>query len=271
MKHLSRRRFITLAVGAAGIACVPRKLLFSANAGLQYAEPWPSCPRTLPSSGDDENPLVYLLVAMPDAGAGSEFPERYRPSMHVCYPPTRRPCWCGGWHGPDDPVDLALVVGTPQPDLRVRPEALVLHIQPTGAPSIAGSTANVVEGPVVGFGSWAARAVGQISEPILVPGMIGISFADIPPFLRENRELRFAFGSSPTGILDAGEIVVARARPWLTCATNLLVRITGRPDTTLEDVNTLCMTIAETAHADMGIAFAATISDEENTVGVMGG
>jgi cell division GTPase FtsZ len=162
-------------------------------------------------------------------------------------------------------------VGTPQPDLQVRHKALVLHIQPTGAPSIAGSTANLVGGPVVGFDSWAAHAVGQVSGPILVPGVIVFDFADIPPFLRENRELRFEFGSSPTGILDAGETVLARARPWLSRATNLLVRITGRPDTTLEDVNTLCMTIAETAHADMCIAFAATIFDEENMVGVMGG
>ena len=271
MRHLSRRRFITLATGAAGIACVPRRLLAAASAGSRYAEPWPSCPRTLPSSGDDENPLVYLLVAMPDAGAGADVPKRYRPSMHVCYPPTRRPCWCGGWHEPDDPVDLVLVVGTPLPGLRMRPEALVLHIQPAGTPSIAGSTANVVEGPVVGFGSWAASAVGQVSEPILVPGVIGIDFADIPPFLRESRELRFEFGSSPSGILEAGEAVVARARPWLTRATTLLVRIAGRPGTTLEDVNTLCVSIAETAHADVCIAFAATISDEENTVGVMGG
>ena len=128
-----------------------------------------------------------------------------------------------------------------------------------------------MKGPVVGFGSWAARAVGQVSEPILVPGMIGISFADLPPFLRESRELRFEFAISPSGILDVGETVVAYARPWLTHATNLLVRITGGPETRLEDVNTLCMTIAETAHADVCIAFAATISDEENTVGVMGG
>jgi hypothetical protein len=97
MKHLSRRRFITLATSAAGIACVPRRLLAAANAGSQEAEPWPSCPRTLPSSGDDENPLVYLLVAMPDAGGGAEVPVKYQPAMHVCYPPTRRPCWCGGW------------------------------------------------------------------------------------------------------------------------------------------------------------------------------
>jgi cell division protein FtsZ len=168
-------------------------------------------------------------------------------------------------------VDLVLVVGTPQPDLRVPPEALVLHIQPAGSPSIAGSTTNVVDGPVAGFGSWAARAVGQVSEPILVPGVIGIDFADIPPFPRESGELRFEFGRSPSGILEARETVVTRARPWLTRATSLLVRITGGPDTTLEDVNTLCMTIAETAHADVCIAFAATVSEEENMVGVMGG
>jgi hypothetical protein len=191
--------------------------------------------------------------------------------MHVCYPLTSRPCWCGGWHAPDDPADLVLVVGTPQPDLRVRPKALVLHIQPTEAPSIAGSTANVVEGPVVGFGSWAARAVEQVSEPILVPGLIGVSFADIPPFLHESRVLRFEFGSSPGGILDAGDTVLTPARPWLPHATNLLVRITGKPDVTLEEVNTLCMAIAEAAHPEVCIVFAATISEDENSVGVMGG
>ena len=271
MKHLSRRRFLAVAASAAGGACVPTKLLAAARAGSQYSEPWPSCPRTLPSSGDDGHSLVYLLVAMPDAGSGAEVPERYWPFMHVCYPPTRWPCWCGGWHEPGDPVDLVLVVGTPQPDLRFRRKALVLHIQPTGARSIAGSTANVVESPFVGFGSWAARAVEQVSEPILVPGLIGVDFADIPPFLRESGELRFEFGTSPGGILDAGDIVVARARPWLPHATNLLVRITGEPDVTLEDVNTLCKTIAEAAHPDVCITFAATISEEENMVGLMGG
>jgi len=255
-----------LATSAAGIACVPRKLL-----GSQHAELWPSCPRTLPSNGGDQHSLVYLLVAVQGAGAGAEVPERYRPFMHVCYPPTRRPCWCGGWHEPNDPVDLVLVVGTPQPDLRLRRKALVLHIQPTGARSIAGSTANVVEGPFVGFGSWAARAVEQVSEPILVPGLIDTDFADIAPFLRESRKLRFEFGTSPSGILGAGDTVVARARPWLPYATNLLVRITGKPDVTLEDVNILCMAIAEAAHPDVCITFAATISEEKNVVGLMGG
>jgi hypothetical protein len=101
--------------------------------------------------------------------------------------------------------------------------------------------------------------------------MIGISFADIPLFLRESRNLQFEFAISHLGILDVGNSVVAHALPWLPHATNLLVRISGKPDITLADVSTLCETIAEAAHPDACIVFAATITEEENSVGVMGG
>jgi hypothetical protein len=173
MNHLSRRRFIALAAGMTSIACVPRKLLGAANAGSRDAELWPSCRRTLPSSSDDEHSLVYLLVAMPDAGATARVHERYRPFMHVCYPPTRRPCWCGGWHEASDPVNFVLVVGTPAPNLRLRQAARGLFILPTEATPIEGTAMNVAKGPAGGFGSWAIRAVEQASEPFLIPGVIG--------------------------------------------------------------------------------------------------
>ena len=270
MKHLSRRRFITLAASATGAACVPRKLLAAASAGSQYAEPWPSCPPTLPSGGDDGHSLVYLLVAMPDAGAGAGPAERYRPFMHVCYPPTRQPCWCGGWHEPDDPVNFVLIVGTPAPTLRVRQAARGLFILPAEAAPIEGTAMNVVKGPACGFGSWATRAVEQASEPFLIPGVIGSDLADMIAMLGECTEQRFDFGTSPRGILHAGATAVAHSSPWLAQASGLLVRITGTCDLTLEDVNTICSAIGDAAHPGANIIFSASLADE-NVVGVMGG
>ena len=270
MKHLSPRRFITLAASAAGIACMPRKLLAAASVGSQHAEPWPSRPRTLPSSSDDGHPLVYLLVAMPDAGAAAQVPKRYRPFMHVCYPPTRRPCWCGGGDEPADPVNFVLVVGTPAPDLRARQAARGLFILPAEAAPIGGPAMNVVKGPVCGFGSWAIRAVEQASEPFLIPGLIGSDLADLIAMLGESTEQRFDFGTSPSGILDAGATAVAHATPWLAQASGLLVRITGTHDLTLEDVNTICSAIGDAAHPGANIIFSAAVADE-NVVGVMGG
>jgi len=270
MNHLSRRRFITLAAGATGIACVPRKLLAAANAGSQDAEPWPSCPRTLPSNSDDEHSLVYLLVAMPDAGAAARAARRYRPFMHVCYPPTRRPCWCGGWHEASDPVNFVLVVGTPAPDLRLRQAARGLFILPVDAAPIEGTAMNVMKGPVCSFGSWATRAVEQASEPFLIPGLIGSDLADMIAILGERTEQHFDFGTSPRGILDAGAIAVAHARPWLTQVSGLLVPITGTHDLTIEDVNTICSAIGDAAHTRANIIFSTSLASE-NVVGVMGG
>jgi len=270
MKHLSRRRFIALAAGATGIVCVPRRLLAAASAGSQDAEPWPSCPRTPPSSGEDGHSLVYLLVAMPDAGVVAEVSKRYRPFMHVCYPPTRRPCWCGGWHESSDPVNFVLVVGTPAPNLRLRQAARGLFILPAEATPIEGTAMNVVKGPACGFGSWATRAIEQASEPFLIPGLIGSDLADMIAMLGESTEQRFDFGTSPAKILDAGAIAVAHASPWLAQASGLLVRITGKHDLTIEDVNTICSTVGDAAHPEANIIFSAAIADE-NVVGVMGG
>ena len=270
MKHLSRRRFITLAAGTTGIACLPRRLIAAAIAGSQDAKPWPSCPRTLPSSGDDEHSLVYLLVAMPDAGPAARVPERYRPFMHVCYPPTRRPCWCGGWHEANDPVNFVLVVGTPAPNLRLGQAARGLFILPAEAAPNEGTAMNVVKGPACGFGSWATRAVEQASEPFLIPGLIGSDLADMFTILGESTEQRFDFGTSPRGILHAGATAVAHASPWLAQASGLLVRITGKHDLTFEDVNTICSTVGDAAHPEANIIFSASLA-EENVVGVMGG
>ena len=270
MRHLSRRRFITLATGAAGIACVQRRLLAAASAGSRYAEPWPSCPRTLPSSGDDEHSLVYLLVALPDAGAAARVPEKYRPFMHVCYPPTRQPCWCGGWHEPDDPVNFVLIVGTPTPNLRVRQAARGLFILPAEAAPNEGTAMNVEKGPACGFGSWATRAVEQASEPFLIPGLIGSDLADMFAILGGSTEQRFDFGTSHRGILDAGAIAVAHASPWLAQTSGLLVRVTGKHALTIEDVNTICSAIGDAARPSANIIFSAAVADE-NVVGMMGG
>ena len=215
MAHFSRRRFVTLAAGAAGLACVPRKLLGATRASSPPVETWPPSPRRLPSKNEDRAGPLYLLVSMPGDGDSVETPEKYRHCMHVCYPPTRRPCWCGGWHTPDDPVDLVLVVGTPQRDVRLSPTARGLFLLPQGESPIRGTTMNFVECPTRDFGRWAARAIDQVSEALITPGLISVDFEDLLTIMRASTELRFDYATSNREILDAGDAFMEKARPWL--------------------------------------------------------
>lgn len=270
MPYFSRRRFVTLAAGAAGLACVPRKLLGNFRARSPRDEKLPSHQKMPPSEIGEFLGAQYLLVAMPDAGAGAEVPYNCRTQMHACYPSRQQPCWCGNWHAPADPFDLVLIVGTPPPSVRLSPKAVGILILPRGVALIDCTAMNYARCPTCDFGPWAARAVEQASEPFLYPGLIGTDFSDLRALLSSSTELRLDYATSPRGILESGTAALERARPWLAATPNLLIRIAGTPDLTLEDVNTVCTTIHDAAHPDVNIIFTATITDE-NVVGVMGG
>ena len=101
---------------------------------------------------------------------------------------------------------------------------------------------SIVEDPAHGIGPWGARDVEQPGEAFLVLGLIGADFAGVLAMLAASPRLRFAYRSSPSGILDTGGIALASPAPGSprrpTCSSagpGSPTRAIVRPPLTLED------------------------------------
>ena len=101
-----------------------------------------------------------------------------------------------------------------------------LAIVPEGARHPDGAFSWVAV-PARDFALWALRAVEQIAEGLLVPGVIGYHFDDMRLMVGTERRLQFSYAASEIGILDASAQAIAQARNWLPWSSNLLVRMAG--------------------------------------------
>ena len=147
------------------------------------------------------NPLtgpLLMVVAMPGAGLdGAWIPEKYRPRTHICFPQSRKPCWCGAWHRSTDPADYLMAVGSPSREVRFASGVPGLAIVPEGARHPDGAFSSVAV-PARDFALWALRAVEQIAEGLLVPGVIGYHFDDMTLMVGTGRRLQFSYAASAT-------------------------------------------------------------------------
>ena len=254
MAHCTRRWFLGAASATTtGLLCFPRQTLAA------LTEPW--CPRRV-ARLDPKEGLLLMVAAMPDAGLdGAWMPESYRPWTHICFPPSRQPCWCGAWHSSTDPADYLMAVGNPPREVRFASGVPGLAIVPKGA-SRPDSAFSWVAVPAQDFRHWALRAVEQIAEGLLVPGLIGYHFDDMRLTVGSGRRLHFSYAASAIGILDASARAIAQARNWLPWSSNLLVRMAGTPSLTLADLSEAATSLANAAHNNTDTMFFAPIGQE---------
>jgi hypothetical protein len=123
--------------------------------------------------------------------------------------------------------------------------------------------------PARGFALWALRAVEQIAEGLLVPGVIGYHFDDMTLMVGIERRLQFSYVASVTGILDASAQAIAQARNWLPWSSNLLVRVAGTPSFTLADLTEACNSLLNAANNNANTMFFAT-SGQQTAFAIMG-
>jgi hypothetical protein len=210
-----------------------------------------------------------MVAAMPDAGLdGAWIPESYRPWTHICFPPSRKPCWCGDWHQPTDPADFLMAVGSPSREMRFASGVPGLAIVPEGTGHPDGAFSSVAV-PARDFALWALRAVEQIAEGLLVPGVIGCHFDDMTLMVGTERRLQFSYAASATGILDASTQAIAQSRNWLPWSSNLLVRMTGTPSFALSDLDEAHTSLMNAVNGSTNAMFFATIS-QETVFAIMG-
>ena len=199
---------------------------------------------------------------MPGAGLdGAWIPEKYRPRTHICFPPSRKPCWCGSWHRSTDPADYLMVVGSPSREVRFASGVLGLAIVPEGESHPDGAFSWVAV-PARDFALWALRAVEQIAEGLLVPGLIGYHFDDMRLMVSSGRRLDFSYAASEIGILDASARAIAQARNWLPWSSNLLVRMAGTPSLTLAELSEAATSLVNAANNNTNTMFFAPIGQE---------
>ena len=254
MALCTRRWFLGAASATTtGLLCFPRQTLAA------LAEPW--CPRRV-ARLDPKEGLLLMVAAMPGAGLdGPWIPEKYRPWTHICFPPSRKPCWCGAWHRSTDPADYLMAVGNPSREVRFASGVPGLAIVPEGARRPDGAFSSVAL-PARDFPRWALRAVEQIAEGLLVPGLIGYCFDCTKLVVGTERRLQFSYAASASGILDAGTKAIAQARSWLPWSSNLVVRMTGTPSLSLGDVSEACHSLLSAADKNTDTRFFATIGQE---------
>jgi len=259
---LCTRRWFVGAVSAttAGMLCFPRQALAA------LVEPW--CSRGIARLDPLTGPLL-LIVAMPGAGFdGACIPEKYRPWTHICFPPSRKPCWCGAWHESTDPADYLMAVGKPSREVRFASGVPGLAIVPEGERRPDGAFSWVAV-PVRDFRHWALRAVEQIAEGLLVPGLIGYHFDDMRLMVGTERRLHFSYAASEIGILDASARAIAQARNWLPWSSNLFVRMAGTPSLTLADLGEAATSLVNAANSSTNTMFFAPIG-RETVFAIMG-
>lgn len=215
-----------------------------------------TCQRRIPTP-EPWAPLITVAaagLALDPAG----IPELYRAGVHVCFPPSRCPCWCGGWHEPDDPADFVIVAGPDARRWRFGDDRFGLAIVPAGQPSHPDfSTLHV---PTSVLPLTTTQVIEQIAEGLLVPGLCGYDSRDLPWLIEPRRQLHFAHAATVTGVLDAGRRVLARASGWLPNATNLLVRHTSNEATLLHDLGLNIDRLLASASRDTSAVLYATIS-----------
>jgi len=144
-----------------------------------------------------------------------------------------------------------------------------LAIVPEGARHHDGAFSWVAV-PARDFALWALRAVEQIAEGLLVPGVIGYHFDDMTLMVGIERRLQFSYAASATGIQDASAQAIAQARNWLPWSSSLLVRTTGTPSFTLADLTEACNSLLNAANTDTNTMFFATTSGQQAIVAIMG-
>jgi hypothetical protein len=210
-----------------------------------------------------------MVVAMPGAGLdGAWIPEKYRPWTHICFPPWRKPCWCGDWHQPTDPADFLMAVGSPSREVRFASGVPGLAIVPEGARRPDGAFSWVAV-PARDFTLWALRAVEQIAEGLLVPGLIGYHFDDMRLMIGTRRRLKFSYAASEIGILDASARAIAQARNWLPWSSDLLARMAGTRSLTLADLNDAAASLLDAANNNTNTMFFSPIG-QETVFAIMG-
>jgi hypothetical protein len=261
MALCTRRWFLGAASATTtGLLCFPRQALAA------LVEPW--CPRRV-ARLDPKQGLLLMVVAMPGARLdGAWIPEKYRPWTHICFPPSRKPCWCGAWHRSTDPADYLMAVGSPSREVRFASGVPGLAIVPEGARHPDGAFSWVAV-PARDFAFWALRAVEQIAEGLLVPGVIGYHFDDMTLMVGTERRLQFSYAASEIGILDASARAIAQARNWLPWSSNLLVRMAGTPSLKLADLGEAATSLVNAANNSTNTMFFAPIG-EETVFAIMG-
>jgi hypothetical protein len=218
------------------------------------SRPW--CPRGIATAVDPHSPCL-LIAAKPGAGIdAATLAEKYRWGMHICFPPSRRACWCGYWHEPTDPADFLFVVGDGADGLRAADDRAGMAIVPNGAnrhPIL--STLRL---PSRDFPLWAMRAIEQVAEGILVPGLFGLDLVDVGVVVGRRRDLGFSYVASSNGLVDPGTRAVAMARAWLPHASEAVVRFTGPPTITFEEIGHSTDAI-EAVNKNMDLVLCATV------------
>ena len=263
MVNLNRRCFLcAVAAGTVGLLRLPRS--FGAALKLGVAPP------RIVVEKQAHGPVLIMVVAAGLDLDPAAIPEPYRIGVHVCFPPSRRACWCGGWHAPDDPADFVIVAGPDAGRWRFGENSLGLAVLPAGhRPHPDLSTLRV---PAVDLLPTSTLVIEHIAEGVLVPGLIGFDFADVRSAVGRGRDLHFAHAVSSIGIVHAADQAVANSGGWLRKATDLLVRHTGNENVLLCDINESCERVIAACSEDTCGAFYATIQPgtQHSVVAVLG-
>jgi hypothetical protein len=161
-----------------------------------------------------------------------------------------------------------MAVGNPSREVRFASGAPGLAIVPEGARYPDGAFSWVAV-PARDFALWALRAVDQIAEGLLVPGVIGYHFDDMTLMVGIERRLQFSYAAGAAGILDASAQAIAQARNWLPWSSNLLARVAGSPSFALADLTEACNSLRNAANKNTNTRFFAT-SGQQTTFAIMG-
>lgn len=256
----TRRQLLGAAAASAGLLSLPHS--------LRKALTVSGCPRHVATRLTDGGPALIMVVAAGVDIVPAAIPEPYRIGLHVCYPPSRRACWCGGWHGPDDPADFVIAAGESAHRWRFGEDHPGLAILATGQrPHPDLSTLHVPAGQLV---LTTTRIIEQIAEGLLVPGIAGYDLRDLCAMVERGRPLHFAYATS-AGVVAATAKVLTASGDWLPNATNLVVRCTSCARTLLHDVGVTCDKLLLTVGKDANAIFSLTIPDgaSPSVVGVL--
>jgi hypothetical protein len=180
----------------------------------------------------------------------------------VAQPWRPRACHCGRFHSPDDPADLILLIGTPDPSIPQHSDALIL-LATAASPSVDIGLPVVVAPSRRDFGRWSSELARNLFAPLLIAGLIGYDFADLTSLLRSASRFEFAYVTGSGGLVGLARRLVESSglRPGEAALGNLL--LTGRQSLTLFDVNE-AVAIAQEPMADGSSCMCACVVNREN-------
>jgi|GEM_PF-3695450 len=231
---------------------------------LSWIPPMIGPSRAAFSRGLSAEGLPRTLVILHPSWLPRWFVPRFAEGVHWSWWGRARLCPCGQRHRENaSDFDVCISVGRE----RLSEEVLTINLLPPGAVPSGGNPWLRAD-PVSDFDTWASNVMRTLLEPLYVPGLIGINFADVKMVLSYggrydfHQRLEHEIWSTEKSLLFS-----RRAHRNFKAA---LVGIVGGTDITLATVNDVAITLSDTLGEDADIMFYSNVyADERARISVI--